>query len=503
MARWEPPHPVAAALLDGALPWPPEHRPSALPRSPELAAALAACNARWENPVQRELEAWLAGAQVVVSGQQPGLWGGPLLSLVKACAVAAEVARLRKAGQSAVGFFWLETRDDDLAEMGWGRVAVGGELVEARESWSGGQACAFAALLSPLTSAPLQAIPNESLTAEGREALAWARACFVPGESLGQACGRFLAGLFRGSGVVLVDARLPELARASALAARELLARLDQAWDALERRGGELVGRGLPQPLRLRREQLPFFALEEGRRRRLPALAAASVAAELQLRPERFAPNVWARPLLQDAALGTAVAVLGSSELAYHWQAQELWELAGVSRPRWVLRPHLTVVGPAERRWAQKLGVLPEDLLAAHLPRRLIANSRLAQRLERATQRWLADFRRLAEEARRAYPNLAGDLEASEKRLAGSLAWLAQRVEARAEERLAVERQRFARLRCHLRPSGRPQERALSVLAPLLSLGAGFPAKLVEALELLPRDPNAMHLLFWRSGGLW
>lgn len=453
--------------------------------------------------MEAELEAWLGGALVVVTGQQPGLWGGPLLSLVKACAVAAEVARLREAGQPAVGFFWLETRDDDLPEMGWGRVVVGGEPFEAREGWSRGEACAFAAALSPLASVPLQAIPQEALTPEGREALGWARECFAPGESLGQACGRFLAGLFRGSGVVLVDASLPELARASAFAGCELLARLGQAWDALERRGGELAGRGLPQPLRLRREQLPFFALEKGRRRRLPTEAAARVAAELELRPECFASNVWARPLLQDAALGTGVAILGSSELAYHWQAQDLWELAGVPRPRWVLRPHVTVVGPAERRWAQKLGVSPEDLLAARLPRRVIAASRLAQRLERVTQRWLADFRRLAEEARRAYPNLVGDLEASEKRLAGSLAWLAQRVEARAEERRVVERQRFARLRHQLRPSNRPQERALSVLAPLLSFGVDFPAKLAGTLRSLPQDPTAMHLLFWNDGGRW
>ena len=103
-----------------------------VPRSEALARTLAERNRSWGNPVDAELDSWRRGADAIVTGQQPGLLGGPLLTLVKACAVAAEVKRRNAAGRPAVGFLWLATGDDDLEEMGWGRVVVGGDLVECR-----------------------------------------------------------------------------------------------------------------------------------------------------------------------------------------------------------------------------------------------------------------------------------------------------------------------------------------------------------------------------------
>lgn len=502
LARWEPPHPVTAALLAGTLGVPqPASTPGAWPRSRELASALAQCNRRWGNPVDEELELWLSGALVVVAGQQPGLWGGPLLSLVKACAVAAEVARLRAEGKPAVGFFWLETRDDDLPEMGWGRVVVGGELFAARENWARGQACAFAAELSAQAAAALQAIPAGAVSAEGSRALALGRECFPPGQRLGEACGSFLGQVLAGLGLVLVDSSLPELASAAGFAAQELVAKLEKAWACLEKRAEALAGCGLPSPLRVRRDQLPFFLLKNGRRQRVPASGAPQLASELKRDPQGVAPNVWARPILQDAALGTTTAILGGAELAYHWQAQDLWPLAGVPRPRWQLRPHITVVGPAERRWAEKLGIVPDELLSARFPRRLLATSALAKEWQRLSRRWQEELQAFRAKANQELPGVAGELEATEKKLAGTLAWLAQRLETRALERLSVERQRFSRLRQSLRPLGRAQERTLSALSPLLSLGMSFPLQLVSALRQLPWE--GMHLLYWQDGGLW
>lgn len=503
LARWEPPHPVTAALLDGLLPWPEPVPKTPPPRSRELASALEKLNARWGNPVEASLAAWLAGAQAVVTGQQPGVWGGPLLSLVKACAVAAEVARLRQAGQAAVGFFWMETRDDDLPEMGWGRVVVGGQLYEVREAWARGQACGFAARLSERGQEVLDSIPQEALPPGGREAWAWARECFAPGSLLGEACGRFLGGLLAGTGVVLVDASLPEVARAAAEATRELVARTGEAVQRLERRARELENQGLAPPLQVRVDRLPFFRLVNGTRRPVTVEGVASLLEHLGRHPEGVTPNVWARPLLQDAVLGTSVAVLGSAELAYHWQAQDLWDVVGIPRPRWVLRPHVTVVGPAERRWAQKLGLDPEELLTARLPRRLGGPSRLEWRFGRLSERVLADFQRFSRKASLELPNLAADLLASEQRLASSLAWLAERLRTRAGERFTVTRQRFDSLRRALRPAGKAQERAVSVLSPLLALGRGFPRTLGQALATLPRVSDRMYLLFWRPGGFW
>ena len=106
LESWAPVHPAATnhAGGPGAVA---VGRPGGMPRSQALARALADANRRWGNPVEDELGLWLGGAEVVVTGQQPGLLGGPLLTLVKAAAVAAEVGRRRASGRDAVGFLWL------------------------------------------------------------------------------------------------------------------------------------------------------------------------------------------------------------------------------------------------------------------------------------------------------------------------------------------------------------------------------------------------------------
>jgi hypothetical protein len=81
-----------------------------------------------------------------------------------------------------------------------------------------------------------------------------------------------------------------------------------------------------------------------------------------------------------------------------------------------------------------------------------------------------------------------------------SVDWLESRVGAAAVRDAEVARGRWQRLLAFLRPGGQPQERALSVLAPLLRLGLAWPGQLVAALD--PAEPG-MHLLNWEEGGTW
>jgi uncharacterized protein YllA (UPF0747 family) len=465
--------------------------------------ALAHANERWGNPVQEQLQAWLAGAKVVVTGQQPGLLGGPLLSLVKACAVAAEVGALQAGGTPAVGFFWLETRDDDLPEMGWARLFCAGELREARENWQRRQAMASAASLSQATWELLDWAAAGQLPAPALSLLEQARTAFAPGALLGEACAGFLAGLLRHLGLVVVDASLPEVARAAAQAASTLAGCVPDLFRSLQAKAQQLREAGLPAPLRVSAEKLPFFRRQGAQRLALSTAAAAEVAKDLALNPEAYTPNVWLRPLLQDAALATDVAILGSSELAYHWQGQELWPLVGLKRPQWRLRPHVTLLGATERRLLRKLGLSPEELLKNKLPARLLPQQQLASRLARLAEQTLRQLDQLGQQARQELPALAADWQATEKRLEATFAWLSQRLALRREEQAGLQKQRFTRLLAALRPQGKAQERALSLLSPLLALGPSLPAQLTKALEALAPFPESMALLFWEEGGLW
>ncbi len=85
----------------------------------ELAAALAVSNRSYGNVNADELARKLAdpATRVVVTGQQPGLLGGPLYSLAKAIAVSRWAAALEAAGEPAVAIYWVANEDHDWAEV--------------------------------------------------------------------------------------------------------------------------------------------------------------------------------------------------------------------------------------------------------------------------------------------------------------------------------------------------------------------------------------------------
>lgn len=503
LASWMPLHPAALAWFDGGIAAPPGG-PARRPRSPALAAALAAANRRWGNPVDAELAAWLGGAEVVVTGQQPGLAGGPLLTLVKACAVAAEVARRRAAGTPAVGFLWLATGDDDLPEMRWARVPAGEALVAVREAgWERGAALGGLAVLGEAVPALLAQLAPAYPGELAGPALELTRECFVPGRTLGEACGNFLGRLLCGLGVVLVDALEPELARAGHDVVQRALAAWPKVSRALAEGAAEFASFGWTVPLRVTPSRLPVFRRDGARR--VPLVAPAgrcprTVLAAHAAAPEAFLPNVWLRPLLADEVLDSHTSILGGAELAYHLQARAVWKLVEVGRPAWRLRPHVTVLTAAERRIVRQLGLEPGDVVRPFPPGATLPGRALERRLGRVATRMEAEFAALLQAARAELPGAVGDTEATARRVQGSLAWLGERLHAAALRAAETGAGRWRRLRAFVRPDGQPQERRLSVLAPLLRLGLGWPVQLAAAID--PGHPG-MQLLGWEEGGPW
>ena len=57
------------------------------------------------------------GASAVVTGQQVGLFGGPLFSFFKALTTVKLANEATSAGCDSVPVFWLATTDHDLAEI--------------------------------------------------------------------------------------------------------------------------------------------------------------------------------------------------------------------------------------------------------------------------------------------------------------------------------------------------------------------------------------------------
>ena len=65
----------------------------------------------------RNVERLRQGARAVVTGQQVGLFGGPLYTLFKAATAIQRAAQATAQGHPAVPIFWMATEDHDFAEI--------------------------------------------------------------------------------------------------------------------------------------------------------------------------------------------------------------------------------------------------------------------------------------------------------------------------------------------------------------------------------------------------
>ena len=65
----------------------------------------------------RNLERLASGAVAIVTGQQVGLFSGPVYSIYKALSAVRCAEEMTRRGTDAVPVFWLATEDHDLAEV--------------------------------------------------------------------------------------------------------------------------------------------------------------------------------------------------------------------------------------------------------------------------------------------------------------------------------------------------------------------------------------------------
>src|SRR5262249_13169076 len=144
----------------------------------------------------------------VISGQQPGLFTGPIYTILKAITVIKLARALREAGVPAVPIFWVAAEDHDYLEIEWAKfLDKDSALGEVRVDLSNSEArpagwLSFADDVSAAISRCLGDLPDSEFQAAVRDLLT---TCYKPGASPVDAFARMMAKLFEGSGLILVD----------------------------------------------------------------------------------------------------------------------------------------------------------------------------------------------------------------------------------------------------------------------------------------------------------
>jgi bacillithiol biosynthesis cysteine-adding enzyme BshC len=469
-----------------------------------VAAIMGQIGARRSPDAAKEAAARLRDprAVAIVTGQQAGLFGGPLFTVLKAITTIQLAARITaEHGVPTVPVFWVDAEDHDWDEVRACHV-LDGELryrTIALPEPPGANEIPVAWIR--LGESIDRAVDDLALTLAPTEftesVLGALRLSYRPRVGMAEAFAGWMDGLLGGRGLVVFDGADPAAKTLAAdLFAREVAAPGRTAALAIES-GRALSARGHDPQVVPQEDGVALFRLD-GARRPIrvrdgrfaigdESVDMAALAAEVASAPARFSPNVLLRPLVQDTIFPTICYVAGPSELAYLAQLGPIYKYFSVPMPLIHPRATATILDSAAARFLARYDLPLESLQPqgeAALNRLL--ESQLPPSVEQALHATTAaveeQMSKVIEAVPAIDPTLVGAARTTLGRMEHDLKTLHQKIIQAAKRRDETLRRQFARAQAQAFPAGQPQERALGVLFFLNRYGWGLVDRLMDEL---------------------
>ena len=477
------------------------------PRDPAIAGVIATQQAaRGAPPRAQEAAARLADprAVVIATGQQAGVFGGPLFTLLKAAtAIQLATTITREHNVPAVPVFWVDAEDHDWQEIRsctildaefqpktitLPNVEGAGELPIAQLTLDDRINAAINDLLATL--------PTTDFTTELGDTI---RRAYRPRAKMAEAFSTWIESILGPHGLVVFEAADPA---AKSLAAPVFVRELESPGRtaALAASGGERLRAlghqpqvapqegsvslfhldGARQPIR--REGDQFFVGDT-------PVTLKSLLDEARTNPGRFSPNVLLRPLVQDTLFPTICYVSGPSELAYLGQLREVYEHFDIPMPLIYPRASATLIDGSASRFLNK-HQMPLDALRSQDESALnqLLQSQLPPEIEESLKNAEDTLRgalqRVIDAMRALDPTLAGAAKTTMGKMEHDLKSLQGKVIQAAKRRDETLRRQFVRAQAQIFPLGHPQERTLTLVYFINRYGPGLVDTLLRTLPM-------------------
>lgn len=446
----------------------------------------------------------------VVTGQQVGLFGGPLYTIFKTVTAVKLAERLKAKFPSYdfVPLFWLEGEDHDFLEMN--HIALlgndnktitieylHGETPPERNLGAIGE-LQFNDALTHTFERLDAALPKTEFTPQILSVL---QSWYTIGTTFNRAFAGWMSFLFADHGLVFLSSNHPDVKRLlSPLFVKEIAefpktsqlviaqsAELEERYHAqVKPKSLNLFmfhkgGRYLIQP----REREEDFSLK-GTRHFIQRDELLQIAHES---PELLSPNVILRPIAQDILLPTVAYVAGPSEVAYHAQLKPVFEFFGVPQP--IIYPRASASFVEERllHAMEKYGLdilqfmENPDKVATRVSEQ-ISSIKLDDLFTNANAAIRTALNEMQYALKEIDPTLMGAFENVQAKIEQHLNVLKEKSIAAQKRRNETAVRQIERAANGLLPNGSLQERELNVLHYLNKHGFALMSRIIGELDV-------------------
>jgi bacillithiol biosynthesis cysteine-adding enzyme BshC len=346
----------------------------------ELAELVAAQNPQPE--LAASLTALAAGAGTVLTGQQVGLFGGPLFTPFKAATALARARSATAAGSPHVGLFWLAGEDHDFDEIDH-VTFPSGRALETLKYAPNEPLVAGRPVGAVRIDDSINALLDEAWRLLGdSDAMDALTEAYRPGRTFAEAFASFYARAFAAQGLLIVDAAGRAFHRLGAPVLAAAIERADELHEALLERNGALAAAGYHAQVAVGPQSSLLFLVDarSGVRQALKRLAptvaepqgvwqagrqtisTGDLLGVLASEPERISPSALLRPVFQDFLFSTSLIVGGPAEVAYFAQSAVLYERILGRQTQPAARFSATLIEPAMASLLERHKLSPESL---------------------------------------------------------------------------------------------------------------------------------------------
>lgn len=323
----------------------------------------------------------------VMSGQQAGLFGGPLYTIYKALSAVKLARCLLDRGIGAVPVFWIASEDHDFAEVATTsvigcdcRLANISVSANMHTQWSPVGSVLFDDSITRVIAELFQALPASEFAPDLRKVV---EESYRPGQKYTDAFAQLVQALIGEYGLILIDPLNPTLKRLAAPIYKQAIEKAPEIAASLEARSRQLEADGYHAQTLVTRDSFPLFLHIDGKRHALTQTGKevyrckhaeetpSDAPTEFDLKtlaqmadssPESFSPNVTLRAVVQDFLLPTIAYYGGGAEIAYFAQSSETYRV--LNRPITTIfhRASMTIVEHSIARTFERYNLSLTDL---------------------------------------------------------------------------------------------------------------------------------------------